>query len=153
MVSKQPRWRADLLAVASVLITAIEVLTIPSPVAAQWPPRPVCDSIAAQQNLNQCAARSAQWSEDRLQALLTELQARMSGPRFDSLHTIQQRWQEVRDDQCSWERAGYDGGSMGPMAQGFCLASATEERIAYLKVFLCEAETDCEASKRYDLNP
>ena len=119
---------------------------------AQDVPRPACDTLFLQGDMNDCAAKSAQWSEHRLALLLAELSDTLKTDGIASLGGVQAKWQAFREAQCSWERDNFDGGTMAPLAYSSCLAGVTEDRIAELKGFLCtKGGGDCVASRRYDL--
>ncbi len=125
----------------------------PATARGQSVPQPVClDTAVTQPDMNSCAARLYQWSDERLLRLLAALRDTSRTEGFSSIAEAQSAWQSFRDAQCGWVREQYDGGSMAPMAHSLCLADLTERRIDELKGYLCGlGGGSCPASRLYDL--
>lgn len=108
----------------------------------------------SQREMNICAERAATAAEARLESLLDELREKLDEARWDELQRLQGRWAQLVEEDCAWQRTFFAGGSVAPMMFSLCKQARTEERIARLKIFLCEGAGmtgPCDASRRYDL--
>lgn len=114
-----------------------------------------CIKLAYTQfDMNQCAAKKAADSQQKLDQLLYELQVEFQNKdQGPSLAHIQQGWEALKEKDCLWQKSFYGNGSIAPMIFSLCQSKYNLERIEELKIFLCEGAGmtgPCAASKKYD---
>ena len=105
-----------------------------------------------QYEMNVCAARAAEESTSKLQALLDELQVNLEPSERDELQGIQKVWEAYRERDCRWEGGFFEGGSVAPAVYAYCIKARTDERVDRLKILLCEGAGmtgPCKASEKY----
>ncbi|MGF6754549.1 lysozyme inhibitor LprI family protein [Paraburkholderia sp. GAS334] len=91
-------------------------------------------------------------SQRKLQALLGELDHSLPAQPARDLHDTQAQWDALARRECAWQRGLSGGGSMSSLVYATCLDQRVQERINWLKLFLCEgygSTGECAASKRY----
>jgi uncharacterized protein YecT (DUF1311 family) len=113
-------------------------------------PSPVDSTLLSE---GQSARERIRQAEDRLHALLDALRASLPADAWRTLRRVQGEWHEFVERDCAWERRFAKGGSMASLVQARCQERHTLDRIAKLKVFLCEGRGlagPCEGSHRYD---
>jgi hypothetical protein len=91
-------------------------------------------------------------SQQKLSALLRELDTTLPPDFSRRLHDTQLRWDTLAHDECTWQSDLSGGGSMSTLVRATCLDRRVRERIDWLKLFLCEgygSTGECAASKRY----
>jgi uncharacterized protein YecT (DUF1311 family) len=124
------------------------------PLHAQRPWRAHClKGDGAQQPPDICLAAAADSLRKRLDTLLAELQRKLPTSRYSQLKVAQGRWSQYLVAHCKWEYGTAQGGTMASIMESGCEADLTADRIAELKVHLCEGEGltgPCKASRRYD---
>jgi uncharacterized protein YecT (DUF1311 family) len=114
---------------------------------------PDCGDMATQTAMNICFANEARQSEQLLEALLQELNAKLEPQQRKALASVQANWVEYRRAHCDWQAAFFDGGSIQPTILSTCYQELTRKRIDELKTDLCEGAGmtgECDASRRYD---
>jgi uncharacterized protein YecT (DUF1311 family) len=102
--------------------------------------------------MNVCAGRKAARQKKKLTALLNDLKQSLEPEKWQELHDLQAAWVTLRDRDCRWETSFAAGGSIAPLVSANCVANLTRERIARLKIFLCEGQGltgPCDASRKY----
>lgn len=107
-----------------------------------------------QSEMNVCAERAAFAVGVRLDGLLEELRGVLEAASWDGLGRLQVQWAKHVKEDCAWERSFFAPGSAAPMIYSRCMKNRTEERIARLKIFLCEGAGmtgPCDASRKYDV--
>ncbi len=110
------------------------------------------NAATTQSEMNACAERQLQYSDQRLEQLLGELQVRLGQGAWQELQAVQERWEAFKAADCGWVTARFEGGSIATMNNLICLDSHNAERIERLKIFLCDGygmTGPCEASERY----
>jgi len=115
-----------------------------------------CDHSPDQRAWNICTANQAEISDQRLRRLLAEVSSNADSGRRVQLARVQQRWTVFRDSECEWQTDAFAGGTIQPVVYSQCVIALTEERIAHLKLQLCEGggmRGPCDASRQYDLPP
>ena len=113
-------------------------------------------SLPDQRAWNICTANQAEISDQRLRRLLAEVSSNADSGRRVQLARVQQKWTVFRDSECEWQTDAFAGGTIQPVVYSQCVIALTEERIAYLKLQLCEGggmRGPCDASRKYDLPP
>jgi len=136
--------------IAQVLVLAAS-LTAATAARAQAPDTARCDSLP-QTGLNHCYAALADSADAHLRTLIGELRGTLPASSYDRIRTTQTHWQRYRDGHCALAYASVEGGTIGPMVEAVCRLGITLDRIAELRVFLCEGGPvgePCEASQRY----
>lgn len=112
-----------------------------------------CDrGSTTQAEMNICAEQAAQKSMQKLASLLQELRAKLAAQEWAELTTIQAKWGQFREDDCSWQRGFFKGSSAAPLMYWQCIHGHTVQRIDRLKPFLCEGwgmTGPCEESQKY----
>ena len=106
-----------------------------------------------QLEMNACAQRSAEESAATLARLLDELRDTFESASWGELQELHAQWQTLSENECAWQRGLFGRGSVAPMVYAYCIKSRTDERIAWLKIFLCEGAEmtgPCDASRKYD---
>nr|WP_234710598.1 lysozyme inhibitor LprI family protein [Sinorhizobium arboris] len=98
-----------------------------------------CMSKAMDQaSMNDCADQDFKKSDAELNRLYKEIEARLKDDADTKklLVTAQRAWVSYRDAECTLQRAGVGGGSMGPMIYSMCQAILTEARIKDFQNYL-----------------
>lgn len=96
--------------------------------------------------------RTRSREEAMLDALLRELNERLSPPAALELAALQSRWQDLAERECRWESRVPPGTSAPPSASAACLDRARRDRIRRLRDLVCVARglpAPCEDSQRY----
>ena len=120
---------------------AIPVATIASPISdfsVQVAQQPNCSNPQTQGEMNACAGIAYRNADRRLNQVYQQLLPKLSAARRQQLVTAQQAWIRFRDASCTFERSGFEGGTMAPMVQSNCLARVTEQRVKDLQNSLQE---------------
>lgn len=113
----------------------------------------LCNPDLTQMEINECWQAQLESSDRRLTALLGDLEQVLTVAEVAQLRSVQRLWLDYRRRHCQWQANFFAGGSIQPMVYASCAASLTWERIATLKMNLCEGQGitgACEASRRYD---
>lgn len=111
-----------------------------------------CDGAGTQSAITACADSASRAASRRLDALLGELRARLEAPRRARLASVQRRWARYRDAHCAWDAEVVEGGSLQPTWIARCREALTLDRIAVLRLQLCEGggmKGTCPAAERY----
>ena len=95
-----------------------------------------------QTTLNAQAGAELQKSDQRLNAVYKALRGRISEASKARLQTAQQSWLRFRDQECAFETAGTDGGSIHGMMVAVCQTRLTDQRTADLEKLLNCQEGD-----------
>jgi uncharacterized protein YecT (DUF1311 family) len=110
------------------------------------------DQALTQGAMNGCGARDADDAKKHLASLLAELVPTLEPGQARELSALQAKWTAARDAECRWEAEFHAGGSVAPMLYAYCIAGKTQDRIRWLKTFLCEGAGmtgHCAASEKY----
>lgn len=98
-----------------------------------------CRNPMAQNTMNICADRDFQRADRMLNGVYANLLSVLGDRDFrDKLRAAQRNWLSYRDNECRFETAENEGGSIHPMVYAGCLTRLTKERIRAL-----EAITTC----------
>lgn len=98
---------------------------------------PECRNPMDQQTLNRCAGEEFEVADRALNAAYARLMATMDDEGFRAkLRTAQRNWIQYRDNECTFETADNEGGSIHPMVYTGCLTRLTKERTRALAAHL-----------------
>ena len=82
--------------------------------------------------MNQCAAEAYKSEDALLNQNYKALRAKLNSKEKHELKQVQLTWLKYRDQQCAFESARYEGGSIYPLIMSRCLHGLTKQRIAVL---------------------
>ncbi|HJQ32636.1 MAG TPA: lysozyme inhibitor LprI family protein [Pyrinomonadaceae bacterium] len=92
-----------------------------------------CGDAQTQAELNMCAGRKFKEADAELNRVYNQLTSKVEAPYRAKLKAAEVSWLKYRDDNCDYETALYEGGSMRPMVYSFCLERMTKARTAELR--------------------
>ena len=99
-----------------------------------------CQEAMTQIAMNQCAAEAYKSEDDLLNQNYKALRAKLSSEEKRELKYVQLTWLKYRDQQCAFESARYEGGSIYPLIVSGCLHKLTHQRNAVLIDMLSQAQ-------------
>ena len=99
-----------------------------------------CQEAMTQIAMNQCAAETYQSEDDLLNQNYKALRAKQSTEEKEELKHVQLTWLKYRDQQCAFESARYEGGSIYPLIVSGCLHKLTMQRNSVLGDMLSQAQ-------------
>lgn len=111
----------------------LALLLVFAPAALRAQDEVSCDEARTQLDMNTCAAREFARADSILNAVWQQVIGEVDPELAPLLRQAQREWIQLRDAECAFERAEFDGGSMAPMVHSFCMAMQTRERTAYLR--------------------
>lgn len=112
--------------------------------------------VLSQTEMNICAGRDAETQQQKLQNLVGDLRDKLAAKeptQWARLEANQKNWLDFVEQDCEWEATFSDAGSIRPLVHARCLSGAIAQRIARLRIFLCEGEGltgECAASRKYE---
>jgi len=129
------------------------LLVVPECIADDTPaaPTPDCGDMATQTDMNICFANAARQSQQLLDTLFQELNAKIEPQQRRALASVQATRAEYRRAHCDWQAAFFDDGSVGPAIRSICYEALTRKRLDELKIDLCEGAGmpgECDALRR-----
>jgi uncharacterized protein YecT (DUF1311 family) len=92
-----------------------------------------CEDAQTQAELNMCAGRKFKEADAELNRVYSQLTSKVDAPYRAKLKAAEVSWLKYRDDNCDYETALYEGGTMRPMVYSFCLERMTKARTAELR--------------------
>ena len=103
-----------------------------------------CNNAMSQSEMNICADQEFRAADARLNAAYARLMAVAGDEGFKAKLRIAQRaWISFRDNECTYETADNEGGSIHPMVYAGCLARLTKERTKALNALAaCQQNAD-----------
>lgn len=117
--------------IASALLLSCLVLL---PVSAQKrAAKNPCDDARTQLEMNVCADKQYKIAAAGLNRIYIRFVGTLDGDMRAKLRAAEESWLKYRDDNCAYEAAVYEGGSMKPMVYSFCLERMTKARTAELR--------------------
>jgi len=125
--------------VKAALVTAAIILATPAFVFAQDIQK--CADAEGQAAMNQCADAAFKKSDQRLNELYRQIEARLSDDADAKklLVQAQRDWVKFRDAECSFQTAGAAGGSVVPHLVAVCMDGLTQTRVKDFEGYLnCE---------------
>lgn len=103
-----------------------------------------CSKAMDQLSMNRCADDAYQAADKKLNTAYAKLMAALDDTGFkDKLKAAQKSWIQFRDNECVFETADNEGGSIHPMVYSGCLTRLTKERtksLDDLRICLKDAE-------------
>lgn len=109
---------------------------------------PSCDAARTQAEMNECAGRTFQAQDSILNSVYPRVIAELDSARAPLLREAQRQWIRLRDADCAWDAAEFQGGSMYPMVHAFCMAHVTRERVAVLRRLLPRSAEEADDEQR-----
>ena len=105
-----------------------------APAQKQTQPDP-CEGEGAetQSAMNMCAARKFKEADAALNRVYNQLAAKLEADARAKLKAAEVSWLKYRDDNCEYEAAPFDGGSMQPLIRSSCLERMTKARTEELR--------------------
>jgi uncharacterized protein YecT (DUF1311 family) len=97
-----------------------------------------CQDAMTQTAMNICSAEAYQAEDARLNQNYKALRAKLSAEQKADLKNVQLTWLKYRDQQCAFESARYEGGSIYPLIVSGCLHKLTQQRNAVLSELLSQ---------------
>lgn len=96
------------------------------------------DKATAQTEINECARKARQASDDELNKLYRQIEQRLNSAADTKQRLIsaQRAWTVFRDKECAFASSGVQGGSAAPMIHDMCLDDLTQKRNKELKSYL-----------------
>lgn len=101
-----------------------------------------CADPQSQAEMNMCAAKKFKAADAELNRVYNQLVAKLgddAGQR-ERLKTVETSWLKYRDDNCDYEAAAYEGGSIKPLIYSTCLERMTKSRTEELRFQIKELE-------------
>lgn len=102
----------------------------PDEVVAQAPD---CASPQTQADINQCAAKSAEVADDKLNEVYQQLKTTLTANEQKLLTDAQLAWIEFRDKNCAFSSGRFEGGSIAPTVYSTCIERTTQQRTEELQ--------------------
>ena len=99
-----------------------------------------CADAQTQAELNVCAGRKFKEADAELNRVYNQLTSKVDSMYRAKLKAAEVSWLKYRDDNCDYETALYEGGSMRPMVYSFCLERMTKARAAELRAQIKELD-------------
>ena len=92
-----------------------------------------CDDPQSQAEMNICADERFRAADAALNRVYGQLAAKEEGDSRAKLKAAEVSWLKYRDDNCAYEAASFEGGSMQPLIRSSCLERMTKARTAELR--------------------
>jgi uncharacterized protein YecT (DUF1311 family) len=92
-----------------------------------------CPGATSQAEMNNCAGRAFKAADATLNRVYDQLIAKLEPAGRAKLKEAELAWIKYRDATCDYEGSRYEGGTMRPMIEGFCLARVTNARTTELR--------------------
>ena len=92
-----------------------------------------CDDAQSQAEMNVCAEERFRAADVALNRVYGQLAAKEEGDSRAKLKAAEVSWLKYRDDNCAYEAAGFEGGSMQPLVYFSCRERMTKARTNELR--------------------
>lgn len=94
-----------------------------------------CADAQSQAEMNICSAKKLKAADEELNRVYNRLTSVLSedAAQRDRLKTAETAWIKYRDDNCEYESAVYEGGSIRPLIYNLCMERMTKARTAELR--------------------
>jgi uncharacterized protein YecT (DUF1311 family) len=117
--------------VSAILLTFALLAAAPAQKPAQRDP---CgDDAQSQSEMNICADKKFKAADAALNRVYGQLAAKLEADARARLKTAEVSWLKYRDDNCDYESASFEGGSMRPLIRSSCLERMTKARTEELR--------------------
>ena len=91
------------------------------------------EGAETQSAMNMCAAKKFKEADAVLNRAYNELASKLEADARARLKTAEVSWLKYRDDNCEYEAAPFEGGSMQPLIRSSCYERMTKARTAELR--------------------
>jgi len=96
-----------------------------------------CRNAVDQNTMSRCAYEDFQAADQALNATYSRVMAAIDDEGYKAkLRMAQRNWIQFRDNECTFETAENEGGSIYPMVYNGCLARLTKQRTRALDAYL-----------------
>ncbi|MDX2215384.1 MAG: lysozyme inhibitor LprI family protein [Oculatellaceae cyanobacterium bins.114] len=92
-----------------------------------------CTNPQTQLEINECAAKSADVADQKLNEVYQQLKATLSSSEEKLLTDAQRAWIEFRDKNCAFSSGRFEGGSIAPTVYSSCIERITKQRTEELQ--------------------
>jgi uncharacterized protein YecT (DUF1311 family) len=99
-----------------------------------------CADAQSQSQMNMCADKRFKAADAALNRAYNELASKLEADARARLKTAEVSWLKYRDDNCEYEAAPFDGGSMQPLIRSSCYERMTKARTEELRGQLKELD-------------
>ena len=99
-----------------------------------------CSDPQTQYEMNVCAERNFKTADAELNRVYNTLASKLDAEARARLKTAEVSWLKYRDDNCEYEGAFYEGGTMQPLIYSSCKERMTKARTAELREQIKEQE-------------
>ncbi len=123
--------------VSALLLSLTLLAAAPAQKRAQNDP---CDDAQSQSEMNMCADKRFKAADAVLNRVYNELASKLDTDARARLKTAEVSWLKYRDDNCEYEAAPFEGGTIQPLIYATCLERMTKARTAELRLQLRELE-------------
>ena len=123
--------------VHAILLCLALLAAAPAQKPAQGDP---CDDAQSQSEMNICADKKFKAADAALNRVYGQLGSKLEAGARAKLKAAEVSWLKYRDDNCGYEAAQFEGGSMRPLIYSSCLERMTKARTAELRGQLKELE-------------
>jgi uncharacterized protein YecT (DUF1311 family) len=96
-------------------------------------PSDPCADPQSQAEMNMCAAKKFKEADAALNRVYSELASKLEADARARLKTAEVSWLKYRDDNCEYEAAGFEGGSMQPLIRSSCYERMAKARTEELR--------------------
>ena len=123
--------------VSALLLSLTLLAAAPAQKRAQGDP---CADPQSQSEMNMCAAKRFNEADAALNRVYNELASKLEADARARLKTAEVSWLKYRDDNCAYEAAAFEGGSMQPLIRSSCYERMTKARTEELRGQIKELE-------------
>jgi uncharacterized protein YecT (DUF1311 family) len=118
--------------VSAILLVIVLLAAAPAQKQTQQDP---CKGEGAetQSAMNMCAAKKFKEADAVLNRVYNELASKLEADARARLKTAEVSWLKYRDDNCEYEAAPFEGGSMQPLIRSSCYERMTKARTEELR--------------------
>jgi uncharacterized protein YecT (DUF1311 family) len=94
---------------------------------------PCGDDAQSQSEMNICADKKFKAADAVLNRVYNQLAAKLEADARAKLKAAEVSWLKYRDDNCDYESASFEGGSMQPLIRSSCYERMTKARTEELR--------------------
>ena len=121
---------------ALLLFTAL----LPDASAQKTAPQVSCRDPQSQYEMNVCSDRAYKAADAELNKVYNRLASKLDEAARAKLKAVEVSWLKYRDDNCDYESALYEGGTLQPAIYSSCMERMTKARTAELREQIEERE-------------
>ena len=116
--------------VSALLLSLTLLAAAPAQKRAQHDP---CDDAQSQSEMNICADKRFKAADAVLNRVYNQLASKLDTDARARLKAAEVSWLKYRDDNCEYEAAPFEGGSMQPLIRSSCYERMTKARTEELR--------------------